>query len=203
MEKDRLLGIAATLVRERALDGVRVSTRPDGVDAVEAVFLAAQGVTFVELGAQSFDEAVLLRARRGHTVADVAVAAGHLREAGIGVSLHLMAGLPGASLESDRASAARAAALAPDAVRIHPTLVLKGAALEDEWRAGAYAPLSLEEAVARCAAMMDVFASAAIPVIRVGLHGDDELVSGRAFCAGPFHPNLRDLVVAFQRRSCY
>ena len=193
-DKTRLLDDAMSLVQSRCLDGIRVSTRPDCVTEDEARFLAEHGVRFVEIGAQSFDDTVLEYVRRGHLSAAVGQAVAHLKAAGIGVSIHLMAGLPGASRESDVESARRAAALSPDAVRIHPTLVLKGSALEGEWRAGAYAPLALDEAVARCAAMMDVFAAAAIPVIRVGLHGDDELTTGRALAAGPFHPNLRDLV---------
>ena len=197
-EKTRLLQDAGGIVKARGLDGVRVSTRPDLVTVDEAGFLAACGVRFCEVGAQSFDGEVLARAKRGHTGRDVGGAVRNLRAAGMGVSIHLMAGLPGASPASDVESARRAADLGPDAVRIHPTLVLTGSALEEEWRAGRYAPLTLDEAVARCAAMMDVFAAASIPVIRVGLHGDDELVSGRALCAGPFHPNFRDLVV---RRS--
>lgn len=211
-EKARLLDAAAALRCTHGTTGVRVSTRPDHVTAGEAAFLAAGGVTFVEIGAQSFDDAVLERAARGHTAADVARAVACLKAAGIGVSIHLMCGLPGASPASDLESARRAAGLNPDAVRIHPTLVLAGSALEQEWRAGAYIPLTLDEAVARCAAMMGVFLAAGIPVIRVGLHGDDALAA--ALCAGPFHPSLGDLVrkaagagqegrVASARGSCY
>lgn len=198
-DKARLLGNAAALRYTHGATGVRASTRPDHLTAVEAAFLAARGVTFVELGAQSFDDTVLEAANRGHTAADVERAVHHLKAAGIGMSIHLMCGLPGASFESDLLSARRAAGLNPDAVRIHPTLVLRGSALEREWHAGAYTPLTLDEAVARCAAMIGVFEAARIPVIRVGLHGDDALAA--ALCAGPFHPNLRDLVESERGRS--
>jgi histone acetyltransferase (RNA polymerase elongator complex component) len=79
-EQRRLLEMAAPFIRTGAVDGVRISTRPDEIGAADLDLLKALGVTTVELGAQSLDDDVLLRSGRGHTAADVARALSLLRE---------------------------------------------------------------------------------------------------------------------------
>jgi len=187
-DQDRYLGVARAYLVDGRVQALRVSTHPALVGAADAEHLAAAGVETVELGAQSSDDAVLAAAGRCCTWADIERAARTLRAAGLRVGLHLMAGLPGATRESDLATARSAVALAPEAVRLHPTLVLRGALLEAEWRAGRYQPLSLDEALERCGAMLAVLQEAGIEVIRVGLHGADDL--GDALLAGPVHPSF-------------
>lgn len=187
-EQRRLLDVGQRYLRRDAVHALRVSTHPALVDAAAVARLAAAGVETVELGAQSSDVDVLAAAGRsgGWTAVERAVAL--VRRGGLRVGLHLMAGLPGASFESDVASAVAVAALAPDSVRLHPTLVLRGAPLEALHRSGAYQPLTLDEALERCAAMLAVLQNASVDVIRVGLHGADDL--GDALVAGPVHPSF-------------
>jgi histone acetyltransferase (RNA polymerase elongator complex component) len=192
-EKEVLLRAARALKGEGLIDSFRASTRPDSIDAAEARFLRDGGVSFVEIGAQSFEDEVLLLSSRGHTSKDVETALEALKAAGVGTGIHLMCGLPGSTFEGDVRSAERTAALKPDTARIHPTLVLKGAPLEDDYHAGRYVPLTLDEAARRCAAMMEILEKGGVRVSRVGLHGDDELLTGRALVAGPLHPSLREL----------
>lgn len=187
-EQQRLLDLGRRYLGRGDVHALRVSTHPALVDAAAVARLAAAGVETVELGAQSSDDAVLARAGRGCTWAEVEAAVALVRRGGVRVGLHLMAGLPGATYESDVASARAVAALAPDSVRLHPTLVLQGAPLEALFRAGAYVPLSLDEALERCAAMLAVLQDADVDVIRVGLHGSDDL--GDALVAGPVHPSF-------------
>jgi histone acetyltransferase (RNA polymerase elongator complex component) len=187
-EQARYLTLAAEYLADGRVQAVRVSTHPALVDPGAAARLAAAGVLTVELGAQSSDDAVLAAAGRACTWSHVRRAVDDLRGAGLRVGLHLMAGLPGASRDADVATARDAAALAPDAVRLHPTLVLRGTPLEDELRAGRYVPLSLDEALERCGAMLAVLHEAGVEVIRVGLHGADDL--GDALVAGPVHPSF-------------
>jgi histone acetyltransferase (RNA polymerase elongator complex component) len=192
--KRDLLAAARAVVRRHGFDSIRVSARPDDLTAVEAQFLSGNGVRFVETGAQSMNDLVLELAERGHTAADVVAAVKNLQAAKIGAGVHLMLGLPGSDEPCDLESAEAVAALKPDTVRVHPTVVLKNSRLEIDWREGRYTPLTLDEAVSRTRKVLAVFQKAGIPVIRVGLHGDDELLSGRAVVAGPFHPSLRSLV---------
>ena len=168
--------------------GIRLSTRPDAVTSEILSDLGHYGVTAVELGAQSMDDAVLARNGRGHTAADTAKAARLIQGAGFELALQMMTGLPGDTPEGGRETARHIIALRPDAVRIYPTVVLEGTELEAAFRAGDYRPQSLDEAVADCAALLMLFEEAGIPVIKLGLHAG---LAG--YVAGPYHPAFRQL----------
>ena len=142
----------------------------------------------VELGAQSMDDGVLLRSHRGHTAADTVRAARLVQDAGFALILQMMAGLPGDSTETLLATGRQIASLRPDGVRIYPVVVLRGTLLEAWMHAGIYTPLSLEDAVADCAQLIDLFARASIPILRIGLNPSESLAC--EVVAGAYHPAL-------------
>lgn len=189
-----LLQEAAAFVRREGLDGIRFSTRPDSVSPDTLALIADHPVTTVELGAQSMSDRVLEQSGRGHTAADTASALRRLRERGYRVGLQVMVGLPGET-SAELAETARAvAALAPDFVRIYPTLVLAGSALERLFREGRYRPLNLEEAVALTAGVYRYWRARGIAVVRTGLQPTRDLAPGAAVVAGPHHPAFGELV---------
>lgn len=123
--------------------GLVVETRPDEIDAPRVRRLRLQGVTKVQLGAQSFDDAVLTRNLRGHTVQDTRRAVGLLRRAGFKVILHWMPNLLGSDPGSDRADFARMwsdPGLRPDEIKIYPCSLLEGTGLYRQWEEGLYKP---------------------------------------------------------------
>ena len=189
-----LLGALQPLLASGSLDSLRLSTRPDAVDAGCATFLKAMGVGTVELGVQSMDEEVLRRSERGHTAADAGRAVGFLREAGLAVGVQLMPGLPGDSEERSLASLERVLALKPDFLRIYPTLVISGTGLAELYLAGSYLPQSLERAVSLCGRMLLAAMREAVPVVRLGLQPTAELESPGVLLAGPYHPAFGQLV---------
>lgn len=195
-EQRRLLELASPFLREGAVDGIRISTRPDGIDAKGLDLLKAWGVTTVEIGAQSLDDEVLLLAQRGHTARDIVRALGLLKGKGFSTGLHLMAGLPGDTPDRFAETVRRTIALRPDTVRIHPTLVLRGTRLAGAFREGIYRPLALDDAVRICRDALRALTAAGIPVIRLGLQTTRELEEPGAVVAGPFHPGFGSLVEA-------
>ncbi|HSR36162.1 MAG TPA: radical SAM protein, partial [Desulfurivibrionaceae bacterium] len=174
--------------------GIRLSTRPDSLTPDDAVFLARHGVTTVELGVQSMTPAVLDRCQRGHTAADVGQAVAALRQVGLMVGIQLMVGLPGESPASLMDSAHQVVGLAPDFVRLYPTVVVEGSELATWHASGRYRPLTLGRAVVLTARIKAVFDDAAIPVVRMGLHDSPGLEAG--IVAGPHHPAFGELVQA-------
>ncbi len=140
--------------------GLVVETRPDEIDVEAVRRLRLQGVTKVQLGAQSFDDAVLRSNLRGHTVQDTAGAVGLLRRAGFKVILHWMPNLLGSDPERDRADFARMwsdPGLRPDEIKIYPCSLLEGTGLYKAWTDGDYKPYSDAELiglVADCKAMV-------------------------------------------------
>jgi histone acetyltransferase (RNA polymerase elongator complex component) len=103
-----------------------------------------------------------------------------------------MIGLPGDTCDRFLQTVDRVIELRPDFVRIHPTLVLKGAPLENLWREGRYSPLPLEEAVQWLKKGLLKLENSFIPVARIGLQPTLELE--RDYLAGPYHPAFRQLV---------
>lgn len=193
-EQESWLAIGAELIAQGRIASLRISTRPDAVSLLIAKRLAAVGVATVELGCQSFDPEVLLRAERGHGADAAAQALPRLKSQGIAVGIHLMPGLPGADAEEAITSLTAALALQPDFLRIHPTIVLRGTALEKLYQRGEYTPLSLADAVCLCATMLRRTRAAKVPVIRWGLMANENLDSGDAVVAGPYHPAFGQLI---------
>jgi elongator complex protein 3 len=136
--------------------GLVVETRPDRVTPEEVHRLRALGVTKVQLGVQSLDDAILARNRRGHTVADTRRAMRLLRLAGFKIAVHWMPNLLGASPESDLGDFERLwddPGLRPDELKIYPTALLADTELHAHWLRGEYQPYDEETLVtllARC-----------------------------------------------------
>lgn len=188
------LGCVASFVKGGRVGGIRISTRPDALSQPAVELLHGEGVHTVEIGCQSFSSDVLHRSGRGHGSQEIGEAVGRLRAAGLTVGLQLMPGLPGGSRQEALDSLEQALALRPDFLRIYPTVVLRATALEEDYQAGVYRPLSLEEGVDLCAEMLWRCRRSATPVIRLGLQGTPELDRGQARVAGPWHPAFGQLV---------
>ena len=188
-----LLKAAQPFLADGTIVSIRLSTRPDAIDDEVLRRLKTYGVETVELGAQSMDDGVLWESGRGHTARDTERAVRLLKEAGFTVVLQMMTGLPGASAETDLATARKIIALRPDGVRIYPTVVVENTPLADMWRAGTYREHTVAEAVALCADILPMMEDAGIPVIRLGLNPTEELSSGGAV-AGAYHPALGEMV---------
>ena len=167
---------------------IRISTRPDCVDAAVIDRLLRYHIKTVELGAQSMDESVLRKANRGHSAEDVRRASRLLKDAGLTLILQAMAGLPG-DYGTWRRTAEELAALHPDGVRIYPVVVIRDTVLYEMWQRGIYQPLTVSEGADAAADMLEVFLKHDIPVIRIGLNPTEEL-SGGAAVAGAYHPAL-------------
>ncbi len=189
-----LLGAVAPFIASGRVGSLRLSTRPDYIDSGRLTLLRRFHVSLVELGVQSMDDAVLVRAGRGHDSGDVVRAVDLLRRASIRVGLQLLPGLPGESRCSLMRTVEQVIGLRPDMVRIYPALVLEGSALARLYRQGRYRPLSLDGAVVRVAWMKRRFAAAGIRVVRMGLQAGPELEDG--LVAGPWHPAFGELVEA-------
>ena len=116
-----------------------------------------------------------------------------IHEAGLSLVLQMMTGLPGDNDDGAVDTARQLIALKPEAVRIYPTVIVRGTELERLWRRGIYQEHTVEDAVRVCARLLPLFEAAAIPVIRLGLNPTDEL-SGGAALAGAYHPALGELV---------
>lgn len=191
---ERLLRRAGGWVDGGLFSGIRFSTRPDALPRHVCDAVSRYPVRTVELGVQSLSNEVLHRSRRGYGAGDAVEAVSRVRERGWRLGLQLMPGLPGDNRDRFLGSVRDAMELAPDFVRIYPTLVLKDTLLAQWQSSGSYAPLTLEEAVEWSALALEMLQARGIPVIRMGLHPDPEMLKPGVIVGGPFHPAFGYLV---------
>ena len=125
------------------LVGLTIETRPDWLSAVEIQRHMRLGVTRVELGVQTLDDAVQQITRRGHTRADTARALQLLKDAGLKVGIHMMPGLPGATPAGDREQLRAVCTdedMCPDQMKVYPCVVTPHSELATWWHRGDYTP---------------------------------------------------------------
>lgn len=188
------LKTASEYIKADKIKEIRLSTRPDYINHDILTYLKEYNVRTIELGVQSLDNDVLKLSCRGHNSEDVINACRLIKESGITLGIQTMIGLPGSSREKDVETGRKVVALAPNIVRIYPTLVIKETYLEKMYLTGKYSPLTLGEAVDVCAELLDLYENNRIHVIRIGLQPTENINEDSDVAAGPFHPAFRQLV---------
>lgn len=193
-EQSELLSVAYEFIKKGDVDGIRLSTRPDYINEEILDNLLKYGVTTIELGVQSMNDDVLKASNRGHTSDDVIKAVKLIRQYTFTLGLQMMTGLPGDTDDRSMETAEKITQLAPDIVRIYPTLTIKDTYLEKMYLDKKYCPQTLDEAVELAKNVMLKFEENNITVIRVGLQSTDEICENGSVVAGPVHSSFRELV---------
>lgn len=191
-KQEAYLKEAGNLLKSGLIDGIRISTRPDYIDAERIDLLKKYGVTVVELGAQSMNDDVLKASGRGHNARQTVEATQLLQESEMDVVLQMMTGLPGDSPEGAMETARQIVQLKPVATRIYPCLVMKHSLLEKLWHSNQYIPQTLDEAVGLAASLVGFFERHHTGILRIGLHPS----SAHEVVAGPFHHAFSELTEA-------
>lgn len=200
-KQEALLKAAYEFVKQKRVNSIRVSTRPDYIDKTRLKLLRKYKVKTIELGVQSSNDYILRKCRRNHTFDDVKRASKLIKRYRFVLGHQMMVGLPESTMLDEMQTAKDLARLKPKIMRIYPVLVLKGTELEKEYLDGTYSALSVEQAVERCKELCYFFAKKRIKVIRMGLQTTDTISdnsknSDSQIVAGPYHETFRQLVEA-------
>ena len=124
-----------------------IGTRPDclGDEVIKLLGeLNEIKPVFVELGLQTIHEETAKYIRRGYALEVYDKAVSDLHGAGINVVTHLILGLPGES-ESDILESVKYVCERTDGIKLQLLHVLEGTELADEYRAGKFEVLTLDE----------------------------------------------------------
>lgn len=196
--QEELLQAAFEYIKQKKVNSIRISTRPDYINKDILKRLKKYKVKTIELGVQSANNYILSRCQRGHTFEDVKKASKLIRRRGFTLGHQMMVGLPESTKLDEINTTKSLIKLKPKIVRIYPVLVIKGTKLEEEYKNNEYIPLTVNQAVERCKDIVAMFNKKNIKVIRIGLqntntidepgHNESEVV------AGPYHPAFRQLV---------
>lgn len=128
--------------------GLSIGTRSDclGQDVVELLSeINRIKPVSVELGLQTIHEETARYIRRGYPTAVYFDAVDRLKAAGIDVVTHIIIGLPGETEEMITETTRQAVAAGTNGVKFHLLHVLRGTDLEQDYLAGKFDVLSLEE----------------------------------------------------------
>ena len=128
--------------------GLSVGTRPDclpeDVIALLSELNRTKPVT-VELGLQTVHDASVAYIRRGYVNQVYFDTVARLKKAGLEVVTHIILGLPGETAQMATETTRQAVEAGTDGVKFHLLHVLRGTDLEDDYRAGKFDCLTLEE----------------------------------------------------------
>jgi radical SAM domain protein len=197
-KQKELLSVAYEYIKNKKIDSIRISTRPDYINKEILKMLKSYGVKTIELGVQSTNDYILNKSKRGHTFEDVKKASKLIRKNGFILGHQMMVGLPESTRQDEINTAKDLIKLKPKIVRIYPVLVIKETQLEKDYESGEYTPLTVEQAVETAKDLLVLFNKKKINVIRIGLQNTNEITDPNSkesqVVAGPYHPAFRQLV---------
>ncbi|NCN64783.1 MAG: TIGR01212 family radical SAM protein [Candidatus Altiarchaeum hamiconexum] len=137
------------ILENKEIIGLSIGTRPDCLPD-EVLDLLAGYVKkgyeiWLEIGQQSMHEHTLEKTNRRHGTAECIRVVREAHKRGIYVLFFIMIGLPYETRTETIETARMLSALEIDAVKIYPTIVMKGTELAKEYINGTYRPLSETE----------------------------------------------------------
>ena len=145
---DYLRRVYSEAMAPEEIVGLAVGTRPDclGDDVIELLAqLNRIMAVSVELGLQTVHEDTVRYIRRGYDTAVYFDAVKRLKAAGLEVVTHIILGLPGETVDMMMETSRQAAAAGTDGVKFHLLHVLRGTDLAEDYAAGKFEVLSMEE----------------------------------------------------------
>lgn len=190
----RLLKIASGYVESGKVQSVRLSTRPDFIDAQTLDILKKYYVKTIEIGFQSLDNQVLAASKRGHTALQSYQAAELIKSYGFKLVGQMMTGLPLSDTQKEIFTAKEICRMGADAARIYPTVVFHDTELYNMSKSNSYTPMTLEQSVSSAYHAYKVFCENGVEVIRCGLCAADNLFEENTVYSGGYHEALGELV---------
>ncbi len=136
---DDLIAMLAAVREQFGIAGdaeITTEANPDSVDAAYLLALREAGFTRVSFGMQSAVASVLATLERTHDPERIPLVVQWARDAGLAVSLDLIYGTPGETLDDWRASLVHAIAQQPDHISAYALIVEDGTKLARQIRVG-------------------------------------------------------------------
>ena len=142
----RLREMFETALSHEGVCGLSIATRADCLSADTLAYLAelnARTHLTVELGLQTVFNETAERINRCHSFAEFCEGYDALKSRGIRVTVHIINGLPGETVEMMAETARVLGKMRPDGVKIHLLHVIRGTRLFELYERGEYVPMEL------------------------------------------------------------
>jgi histone acetyltransferase (RNA polymerase elongator complex component) len=170
----------------------RISTKPVPLKEETIGILRANNVSVIELGMPAFNDDILGKLNRRHTVDEFLAAFHALKSEGFNVAIQVMVGLPGESWSDIKVTANSIIQLNPFYIRIYPLVVIADTPLEAMYNNGVFVPIPFDEALDRAAFIYLTALKHNIKTVKIGLT-DNEIIKDKVV-AGHYHPAFGYLV---------
>ena len=144
----RLRQLYLSAIGPEEIVGLAIGTRPDclGDDVIALLReISAVKPLSLELGLQTASDETARRIHRGYDLGVYLDAVKRLKAAGLEVVTHIILGLPGETCQMAVETTRTAVAAGSDGLKFHLLHVLRGTALEQDYLAGAFRCLEMEE----------------------------------------------------------
>lgn len=195
-EQEEFLKVAYEFIKEKKVESIKLSTRPDYINEENLELLKKYRVRCIELGVQSMADDVLYASKRGHTAQDVKVASKLIKKYKFELGHQVMIGLPNSTEEKEIYTIKQCLKLKPDVIRIYPVYVLKDSKLYDMAINKEYMPLTIEEAIERTKKVYEECVNHQVNVIRIGLQTTEEINEDNMNILGPVCDNYKERILS-------
>ena len=148
---ERLNALFGEAIAHPDIAAISVGTRPDCLPPEVIELLARLNKikpVWVELGLQTIHEKTAERIRRGYPLSVFDDAVKRCKASGLYTVVHMIIGLPGETLEMAAQTAAYIGKSGADGIKLQLLHVLRGTDLADEYAAGLFDVMSMEEYIA-------------------------------------------------------
>ena len=148
---ERLNALFGEAIAHPDIAAISVGTRPDCLPPEVIELLARLNKikpVWVELGLQTIHEKTAERIRRGYPLSVFDDAVKRCKELGLYTVVHMIIGLPGETPEMAAQTAAYIGKSGADGIKLQLLHVLRGTDLADEYAAGLFDVMSMEEYIA-------------------------------------------------------
>ncbi len=169
--------------------GLCVATRPDAVTAESLKLLSkiarTQKYVLLELGLQTAKESTLKAMERGHGFSEFKNACAMANDLEIPVCVHLMAGLPGESLDDNLETLEKVVECGISGIKLHPLNIVKGSRYARMHAAGQIRAMNIDE-YARIAGEVIAHTPKHIVYHRISATSRPEYLIAPDWCLGRF-----------------
>ena len=158
-EYEKLKAMLNFCLEDERVSFISLGTRPDCIDKTNIKILSEANkikpVT-LELGLQSAKDETALIINRGYDYACFLNAVKLIKEEGIRLTIHLICGLPGETLEDMKNTAREIAKIKPHGVKIHLLHIIRGTKLHKMYEDGEYTPMEFDEYLEAAVSMLEL-----------------------------------------------
>ncbi len=183
--------------------GLSIGTRSDSVTEElldYLVELSKEKEIWIEYGIQSIYDETLEKINRGHNSLNVEEAIKHAKAKGLNVCGHLIFGLPNENQEMMLNSAKAAYAWGIDSVKYHPLYVVKNTLLANDYKSGAFEPISKEDYIDTLIKAIQLKPDH-ISIQRVTAGIDDQTLLAPTWCGLPKNNMLNSINKELQKNG--